>query len=154
MNEDGANSKPSVDRVFLRRAYRLASLSTCKVRQVGAVIVKDNRAVAEGYNALCVAEEPCWCNCSDHSNSINRPLCPAVHAEQNALMDALNKGEQVKGTTLYCTTCPCILCARLLTRARIKRVVYCEEYMNEDGLDLLRESGIQADRLSVECKGL
>lgn len=125
--------------------------STCLRRQVGALIVKDKRILATGYNGA-----PMGCkHCSELGclrDELNIPsgqrheLCRAIHAEQNAIVQAAYSGTSVKNGTLYVTHQPCVLCAKMVINAGIKKIVFRGDYPDELSMDLLKESGVRVVR--------
>jgi dCMP deaminase len=126
-------SRPSWDDYFLSLATMVASRSTCMRRQVGAVLVKDKRILATGYNGAPSGLQHCQeTGCLRDKMGIpsgeRHELCRGLHAEQNALIQAAKIGFSVDGATLYCTTFPCVICAKMLINAGIIRIVYSEGY--------------------------
>ena len=128
----------------------VAKRSTCLRQHVGAVIVKDKRILATGYNGAPSGlphcdEVGCLRDKMDVPSGERQELCRGVHAEQNAIIQAAKFGISVDGGTLYSTHCPCITCAKIIINAGIKRVVYGKEYADKRGLELLREAGIEVE---------
>jgi len=129
--------------------------STCKRRQVGALIVKDKRILATGYNGA-----PMGCKHCDEvgclREKLNIPsgerheLCRAIHAEQNAIVQAAYSGTSVKDGTLYVTTQPCVLCAKMAINAGIKKIVFKGDYPDNLAMDLLKETGIRVVKFDGE----
>jgi len=140
-------SRPSWDEYFLEFARLARSRSTCLRRGVGAVIVVDKNIVATGYNgapkgiAHC-AEAGCIREQQGIKSGERHELCRGLHAEQNAIIQAAFHGTRIRGGTLYCTTCPCSICAKMLINAGIARVVYCEEYRDPLAQQMLNEAGV------------
>ncbi|MBO8160121.1 MAG: cytidine/deoxycytidylate deaminase family protein [Thermosipho sp. (in: Bacteria)] len=131
--QEKPDNRESWDQYFAKIAEIIASRSTCFHRKVGALIVKDKRILATGYN-----QPPSG---FPHCNSIgcirddlniqsgkNQEVCYALHAEQNALMQAAKFGISTNGATIYVTHKPCSVCARLIINAGIKKVVYIRDY--------------------------
>ncbi len=144
--------RPSWDEYFLSIARLVASRSTCLRRQVGAVVVKDQRILATGYNGAPAGLKHCEeVGCLRERLGIpsgeRQELCRGIHAEQNALVQAATSGADIKGATIYCTTQPCILCTKLIIGAGITRVVVAEGYPDSLARDLLKEAGIPMERL-------
>ncbi len=139
------------DAYFMSLAREVASRSTCLRRQVGAVLVKDNRILATGYNGApsglphCL-EIGCLRDLLRIPSGERQELCRALHAEQNALVQAALHGISVRGATLYCTHRPCIVCALMLANAGVKRIVYEKGYPDELSLRLLEEAGVSLER--------
>lgn len=130
---NGIDNRESWDRYFLRIAKLIATRSTCVHRKVGAVIVKDKRILATGYNQPPSGFPHCdeiGCIRDDLNikSGENQEVCYALHAEQNALMQATKFGISTNNSTIYVTHKPCSVCARLIINAGIKRVVYLEDY--------------------------
>ncbi|MBN1355896.1 cytidine/deoxycytidylate deaminase family protein [bacterium] len=146
------NIRPSWDEYFMEIVYLIAKRSTCLRRKVGAVIVKDNRILATGYNGVPAGIRHCD-ECGGCLRSrLNVPsgerheLCRGLHAEQNAIIQAAFHGTSVKGSTLYCTTMPCIVCAKMIINAGIQKIIYAELYDDPLALEMLNESGIRMER--------
>jgi dCMP deaminase len=137
----------SVTEVMLRTS-ELSRTSSCKVRRVGALVVDDaGSAVSSGINELPSAAAVCWC--SSAAPGPRRPNCPAIHAERNAIVAAFERGVALKGMTLFCSTCPCIECARWIVRAGLSAVFYAEDYLDAKGLDYLLASGVATTKVSL-----
>lgn len=114
-----------------------AKNSYCKRRQVGALLVKDNMIISDGYNGTPSGFE----NVCEDENGVTKPY--VLHAEANAITKVAKSGNNSDGSTLYVTASPCIECAKLIIQAGIKRVVYHDEYRLSDGIDLLKRAGIE-----------
>ena len=125
------------DNYYLNIAKAVAARSTCLRRQYGAVIVADDEIIATGYNGAPRGEANCCdvgkCYCREHSTPIDEHAarhgdqygtCVAVHAEQNAIIQAARMGVSIAGATLYCTHQPCVICAKMIINSGIKRIVY------------------------------
>ena len=144
------------DKRFMDLTENIASWSSCCRRQVGAIIVMDKRIIATGYNGApagietCVDKKSCLRNEMGIESGTRAELCYAVHAEQNAVTQAARMGVSVKGATIYVTHQPCVLCAKILINAGIKRIVYKYGYPDEFSLDLLNEAGIEIVKYSEE----
>lgn len=141
----------SWDEYFMEMARLASRRSTCLRRRTGAVLVKDNRVIATGYNGApkglphcdevgCVREELGVPSGQRHE------LCRGLHAEQNAIIQAAVFGVSTKGATLYCTTFPCSICAKMIINAEIKEVVYDDDYEDELAKRLLAEAGVKVRR--------
>ena len=120
-----------------------AENSYCKRRQVGALLVKNKMIISDGYNGTPSGFEN---NCEDENN-VSLPY--VLHAEANAITKVARSNNSSDGATLYVTASPCIECAKLIIQAGIVRVVYGEEYRIRDGIELLRQAGIQVDFIPV-----
>jgi len=132
-----------LDRRYLRMAAIWAENSYCKRRQVGALVVKDNRIISDGYNGTPSGFE----NICEDDNNITKPY--VLHAEANAITKLARSHNSSDGATIYITASPCIECSKLLIQAGIKRVVYGEKYRLEDGLNLLRRAGIETEYIEL-----
>lgn len=140
--------RPSWDEYFMEITRVVASRSTCLRRQVGAIIVKDKRIIATGYNGApqglphC-SETGCMRQKLGIPSGERHELCMGLHAEQNALIQAALYGVSVEGGTLYATTQPCVLCSKMLINASIKTIVFDGPYPDTLSLSLLKEAGIE-----------
>ena len=122
--------------------------STCMRRQVGALIVKDKRILSTGYNGAPMGcphceEVGCLRKQLDVPSGTRHELCRAVHAEQNAIVQAAYHGVSLKESTLYVTDSPCVICAKLAINSGISRVIYKGEYPDELSRKLLNEAGVR-----------
>ena len=129
------------DERYLEMASVWAKNSYCKRRQVGALLVKDNMIISDGYNGTPSGFE----NVCEDENGVTKPY--VLHAEANAITKIAKSGNSSKGATLYVTASPCIECAKLIIQAGISRVVYKDEYRLTDGVDLLRQAGVEVEKL-------
>ncbi len=147
-------SRPGWDEYFMTIAGVVATRSTCLRRQVGAVLVKEKRILATGYNGAprglrhC-AETGCLRMAQNVPSGERHEICRALHAEQNALLQAAAYGIQIEGATLYCTTQPCVLCAKMLINAGVTKVICAESYPDELALALLSEAGVELIRFAT-----
>ncbi len=133
-----ANDKQTkLDNRYMRMARIWAENSYCKRRQVGALLVKGQMIISDGYNGTPSGFEN---NCED-ANNVSKPY--VLHAEANAISKVARSSNSSDGATLYVTASPCIECAKLIIQAGIKRVVYGEQYRLVDGLELLERAGIE-----------
>ena len=132
------------DEKYLRMAKIWASNSYCKRRQVGALLVKDNMIISDGYNGTPSGFE----NVCEDENGVTKPY--VLHAEANAITKVARSGNSASGATLYVTASPCMECSKLIIQSGIKRVVYADEYRLDDGIKLLRRAGIEVEKLEVE----
>ena len=134
MNE---SKKAALDCRYARMAQIWAENSYCVRRKVGALVVKDNMIISDGYNGTPTGFE----NICEDENNISKPY--VLHAEANAITKLARSNNNSDGATLYVTASPCMECSKLIIQAGIRRVVYGEEYRLSDGLDLLRRAGIE-----------
>ncbi len=147
------NSRPSWDEYFLEIIELIKQRSTCLRRQVGAIIVKDKRILATGYNGAPTGCRHCLdIGCLRDELGIpsgeRHELCRAVHAEQNAIAQAAQYGISVAGATLYVTHQPCVMCAKIVINAGIERIIYSGDYPDKLSLELLNEAGIKLIKVS------
>lgn len=139
------------DARFMEMAELVANWSSCyKIdRHVGAVIVKDKRILTTGYNGAssgiksCSEKGECIRVKLGIASGTRHEVCYAVHAEQNAIIQAAKLGVSVDGATLYCTHQPCVICAKMIINAGIKRVVFKNGYPDEFSLELFKEANVQ-----------
>ncbi len=147
-------SRLSWDEYFMKVAWLVAERSTCERHHVGAVIVRDKRILTTGYNGAASGTKDCL-ELGCLRNQLNIPsgtrheICRAIHAEQNAIIQAGTHGINIQGGTLYCTHSPCILCAKMIANAKIKRVVMSIKYPDETFLNLFKESGIAFETMEI-----
>lgn len=139
--------RPSNDEYFMSMAKLVATRSTCIRRQVGAVIVKEKRVLSTGYNGAPKGSRHCeelGCirEILDVPSGTRHELCRGVHAEQNAVVQAAYFGVSVKDASIYTTTYPCSMCAKIIINAGITEIVYGEGYPDNLSKDLLEESGL------------
>ena len=132
------------DRSYLEMATVWARNSYCKRRQVGALLVKDNMIISDGYNGTPAGFE----NVCEDENGVTKPY--VLHAEANAITKVAQSGNSAAGATLYVTASPCMECSKLIIQSGIKRVVYSDEYRLDDGIKLLKRAGIEVEKLEVE----
>lgn len=140
---DKVEKQKLLDERYMRMARIWAENSYCKRRQVGAILVKNQMIISDGYNGTPSGFEN---NCED-DNNVSLPY--VLHAEANAITKVARSNNSSDGATLYVTASPCIECAKLIIQAGIKRVVYGEEYRIRDGIDLLRRAGIAVDFVQI-----
>ena len=146
--------RPSWDEYFMTLANQVATRTTCIRRAVGCVLVRDKRIIATGYNGApsglrhC-AEIGCMRQQLGVPSGQKHELCRALHAEQNALIQAARYGLCVEGATIYVNTQPCVLCAKMLINAGICEIVYANPYPDELAMSMLEEAGITLRVYSV-----
>ena len=141
------------DKRFMELTYDVAEWSSCYKanRHVGAIIVKDNRILTTGYNGApqgvqtCRDKGECMREKLGIASGTRHELCYAVHAEQNAILQAARLGVSLKGATLYCTHQPCVICAKMIINSGITRIVYKEGYPDDFSMQLLSQAGVQVD---------
>ena len=140
--------RPTWDEYFLEIAKMVKTRSTCIRRQVGAVLVKDNRILATGYNGAASGAVHCDIKgCLREEMGIKsgerHELCAAIHAEQNAIIQAAKYGIPIEGSTLYCTNQPCAICAKMIVNAGIQKIVFCGAYPDDYAEKILTEGKIE-----------
>lgn len=143
--------RPSWDEYFMQVVHLVKTRSTCLRRKVGAVIVKDKRILATGYNGAPVGcrhceETGCLRQKLNVPSGERHELCRAIHAEQNAIVQAAKAGTSIDGSTIYVSAQPCVICAKLLINAGITRIVFEGDYPDELSKELLDETGIELVR--------
>jgi len=144
--------RPSWDRYFMDIAVLVSSRTTCLRRQVGAVIVKDKRLLSTGYNGAPVglkhcAELGCLRQKLGVKSGEKHELCRAIHAEQNAIIQAATFGVPLLGASIYITHFPCVLCSKMIINAGIKRIVYSQGYPDQMSQDILKEAKLKTELL-------
>ncbi len=145
------------DKRFVEMAKLVGSWSSCfqENRHVGAVIVKDKRILATGYNGApsqvesCVEKGECLRRKLNIPSGTRHELCYAVHAEQNAVCQAAKMGISLEGATLYVTHQPCTICTKIIINAGIKKVVYVEGYPDDFSLQILSEAGVEIVKFDI-----
>lgn len=140
MNE---SKKAALDCRYARMAQIWAENSYCVRRKVGALVVKDNMIISDGYNGTPTGFE----NICEDENNISKPY--VLHAEANAITKLARSSNSSDGATLYVTASPCIECAKLIIQSGIKRVIYTEKYRLTDGIELLERAGIEVKYLDL-----
>lgn len=146
-------NRPTWDEYFMAMAELASKRSTCLSRQVGAVIVKDKNPVSFGYNGPAMGVSHCedlgGCRrraMPDYKSGAYLEMCPASHAEQNAIAFAAKNGISTAGATIYVNTFPCKDCMNSIINSGIKKIIYLGEYNAELSKDILSESGIVFDK--------
>lgn len=136
-----------IDKRYLRMATIWAENSYCKRRKVGALIVKDQMIISDGYNGTPSGFE----NICEDDNNLTKPY--VLHAEANAITKVAASSNSSNGATIYITASPCIECAKLIIQSGIRRVVYSEKYHTDEGCELLLRAGIILDYIELK-KGI
>ena len=146
--------RPDFDDIYMELAVNLAKRSHCIKRHVGAVLTKETRIISIGYNGPPAGTNNC---------DVEWPVegCPrdskggcslAIHAEQNAIIYAVNNNSSVKGATLYVTLSPCLACARIIYSCGISKVIYLNSYAefkgleSDEGIDFLQKFDVEAEK--------
>jgi len=141
-------TRPDIDEYFLKIASVVAERSTCRRHHVGAVAVGNKHILATGYNGAAAGLKDCLeLGCLRDELGIvsgtRQEICRGIHAEQNVIIQASLHGISLEGATIYCTHTPCILCAKMLVNAKIKRFVTFGNYNDNSFTDMFREAGIK-----------
>ena len=142
------------DHRFMKMAWLISEWSSCyrQGRKIGAVIVKDKRIMTTGYNGApaglltCKERGECLRDKLNVPSGTRTELCYAIHAEQNAILQAAKLGLAIDGATLYCTHQPCSVCAKMIINTGIRRVVYQEGYPDEFSRKFFEETGVLLER--------
>lgn len=132
-----ADKQTLLDKRYLRMASIWSENSYCKRRKVGALLVKDNMIISDGYNGTPSGFENC---CEDNEG---RTFPYVLHAEANAITKVARSHNSSAGSTLYVTSSPCLECSKLIIQAGIKRVVFSEYYRICEGIELLEKAGVK-----------
>jgi len=142
------------DKRFIELAQTIATWSSCykEDRKIGAVIVRNKRILTTGYNGAPSG----IMNCRDRGECLRiklgipsgtkHELCYAIHAEQNAIIQAAKMGVSIDGATLYCTHYPCTICAKMIVNAGIARIVYLYPYPDDFSTSILSEGGVKVEQ--------
>lgn len=144
-----ADKRPNWDEYFMEVAKLTATRSTCLRRRVGAVIVKDRHIIATGYNGAprglshCDERGGCLRQELGVPSGQRHELCRALHAEQNAIIQAATLGQSIEGGTIYITHQPCAICSKMIINSGINRIVVNEGYPDDLALEFLDEAGLK-----------
>jgi len=153
--------RPSWDEYFMKITELVASRATCLRRKVGAVLVRNKRILTTGYNGPpsdiphCEERGGCIRDELKIPSGERMELSRAIHAEQNAIIQAAKVGISIEGSTLYVTTHPCFTCSKMLINAGVKKIIYKEGYPDLFAKEKLKEAGVlvfQYDDLFKELK--
>jgi len=142
------DTRPNWDEYFLQIASTVAGRSTCLRRRVGALIVKERRILATGYNGTPKNIRHCLeVGCLRQKLAVpsgeRHELCRGLHAEQNAIIQAALYGTPVKGSVMYVTNHPCIICAKMMINAGVSEVIIADAYPDEKAKEFFKEAGIR-----------
>ena len=144
-----SKNRPDWDHYFMQMAELTAQRSTCLRRHVGAVIVKDKHIIATGYNgaprgiAHCDEKGGCLREKLGVPSGERHELCRALHAEQNAIIQAATLGQSIEGATIYITNQPCVICEKMIINAGIERILVKDGYPDELSVEILAEAGLR-----------
>ncbi|MFP4056903.1 MAG: deoxycytidylate deaminase [Candidatus Brocadiia bacterium] len=149
--------RPSWDEYFVKIAFDVAERSTCLRRKVGAILVKNKRILATGYNGAPSGLSHCEdVGCLREQQQVpsgqRHELCRGLHAEMNAFLQAAVHGVSTDGATLYVTVFPCSLCAKMIINAGVRRVVEAGDYPDELARPLLEEAGIPVEHIDFPAE--
>jgi dCMP deaminase len=152
------DGRPKWESYFMEITRLVAKRSTCIRRAVGAVIVKDKQILSTGYNGAPSGirhcrEVGCLRQRMNIESGQRHELCRAIHAEQNAIIQAARHGVSIKDADLYCTNLPCIICAKMIINAGIRTLYYESGYADELSREMLDESGIVRVQVTVNQEG-
>jgi dCMP deaminase len=150
--------RPSWDEYFMTIARQVSERSTCMRRHCGAVVVKERRMLATGYNGTprglrhceeigCLREQRGIASGSHHE------LCRGIHAEQNAIIQAALHGVAIEGSTIYTTHQPCVQCAKMLINAGVTEIVFADAYPDQLAEEMLDEAGVSRRRYDGSASG-
>jgi dCMP deaminase len=145
--------RPSWDTYFMDITTLVAKRTTCLRRAVGAIVVKDKRILSTGYNGAPSHIRHCQeVGCLREQLKVpsgqRHELCRGIHAEQNAIIQAAFYGVSIKGATLYCTTQPCSICAKMIINAGIRKIYYQSGYADPMATEMLAEAGVDVIHLN------
>ncbi len=132
------------DIAYLKMATEWAKLSYCKRKKVGAIIVKDRTIISDGYNGTPSGFDNC---CEDENGDTHWYV---LHAEANAILKLASSTQSAKGATLYITLSPCKECSKLIVQSGITKVYYINEYKDLEGVRLMKDNGIEVQRVTEE----
>ncbi len=132
------------DHLYMKMARTWAENSYCVRRKVGALMVRDNMIISDGFNGTPSGFE----NICEDENNVSKPY--VLHAEANAITKVARSNNSSEGATIYITASPCMECSKLIIQSGIKRVVYGEKYRLMEGVELLERAGIQVDFMPFE----
>ncbi len=149
------NNRPSWHQYFLEMAFLASKRSTCLRRKVGALIVKEYQVVSTGYNGApkhiphC-SETGCLRQKLKIPTGERHELCRGIHAEQNAIIQAAINGSVIKGSDLYCTNQPCVICTKMLINAEINSIYIAEVYDDKLAQEMLIDAGVNMYKVDIE----
>tara|TARA_B100000287_G_C20508580_1_gene732107 strand:+ start:600 stop:1010 length:411 start_codon:yes stop_codon:yes gene_type:complete len=130
------------DKTYMRMTLEWGKQSYCQRAKVGALIVKDNMIISDGYNGTPSG--------FDNSCEIgNETKWEVLHAEANAILKCAKHGTSCSGATLYLSMSPCKNCSKLIHQAGIKRVVYLDSYSDNSGVYFLESAGVKVEKIEL-----
>ncbi len=139
--------RPSWEEYFMAITDLVAQRSTCTRRKVGAILVRDRRIIATGYNGAPSGIRHCLeVGCLRDQQAVpsgeRHELCRGLHAEQNAIIQAALHGVSLQGSMLFCTNMPCSICSKMLINAGITKILYRSGYPDAMAAGMLAEAGV------------
>lgn len=144
MSNNGDQKQFRYDSAYLKMAQQWSKLSHCQRKQVGAIIVKDEMIISDGYNGTPAGFDNC---CEDDEGNTHWYV---LHAEANAILKVAKSTNNCKGATLYLTLSPCKDCSKLVLQAGIKRVVFINSYKDTEGVDFLKSAGVEVSQIELD----
>lgn len=132
------------DKVYLKMALTWAELSHCSRKKVGAIIVKDDAIISDGYNGTPSGFD----NCCENDNGETHWY--VLHAEANAILKVAKSTNNCSGATLYLTHSPCKDCSKLILQSGIKRLVFRDKYRDTAGIDFLVAAGLEVEQIHID----
>ena len=147
-------TRPTWPEYFMAITDLVAKRSTCLRRHVGAILVKDKRILATGYNGAPAGLKHCeetGCIREDASipSGMRHELCRGLHAEQNVIIQAAYHGIPINNATLYCTNKPCVICSKMIINAGVKSIYYSDGYDDPLADEMFEEAGMEIVRLVI-----
>jgi len=139
-----SDKKTRYDRAYMKMAGEWAKLSHCKRKQVGALIVKDRMIISDGYNGTPTGYD------NECETPENKTKWHVLHAEANAILKVARSTQSCDNATLYVTLSPCKECSKLIHQSGIKRVVFGRKYSDSEGVDFLKEAGVEVEFLEID----
>jgi len=159
LNGASGRKRPEWDIYFLKIAQLAATRSTCLRRHVGAVLVKERKILATGYNGAPSGVAHCLdVGCLREQENVpsgeRHELCRGLHAEQNAIIQAALHGVSIRESALFCTNFPCVICSKMLINAGIRSIFYVEGYPDPLSERMLIEVGMDLHQIKMEDEPL
>ena len=136
------NKELEYHKTYLKMAQVWASLSKSKRKKVGALVVKNGTIISDGYNGTPSGFPN---DCEDIDGNTHWYV---LHAEANAILKTARSTQDISGSTLYLTLSPCKECSKLIIQSGIKKIVYIEDYRDQDGIKILRAAGIEITKIN------
>lgn len=139
---------------FMKMAFTESKKSNCAKGKVGAVIILNDKILGKGNNSVPRNCVPCTINtCLRNQYNLKsgerQEMCKAIHAEQNAILNALKNYKDLSNSTIYITKSPCMICAKLIINVGIKKVIYSNKYPDEEAFKILKEACVKMEYLNI-----